>query len=60
MWSFVQLTIVIVAIIVSITEFFYPLIAGKPFFGSFRKIKRKDKEETNEFKKESNNSSQSK
>ncbi|PBQ33270.1 hypothetical protein CNR22_16310 [Sphingobacteriaceae bacterium] len=24
----------------SITEFFYPLIAGKPFFGSFRKTNK--------------------
>jgi len=40
MWRILELIVVLAVILVSITEFFYPLIAGKPFFGSFRKIKK--------------------
>jgi membrane-associated HD superfamily phosphohydrolase len=40
MWRILELIVVIAVILISITEFFYPLIAGKPFFGSFRRTKK--------------------
>ena len=37
MWRLIEYLAVAGIILLSITEFFYPLVAGKPFFGSFRK-----------------------
>ncbi|MFL5731469.1 MAG: hypothetical protein ACJ75J_18410 [Cytophagaceae bacterium] len=37
MWTILELILALSLILVAITEFFYPLIAGKPLFGSFRK-----------------------
>lgn len=37
MWAILEIIILAVVILVSITEFFIPLITGKPYFGSFRK-----------------------
>lgn len=37
MWRLIEYLAVAGIILLAITEFFYPLIAGKPFFGSFRK-----------------------
>ncbi|MCC6371423.1 MAG: hypothetical protein IT236_10505 [Bacteroidia bacterium] len=39
MWKLLELIAVAALLLVSITEFFYPIIAGKPLFGSFRKKK---------------------
>ena len=37
MWRVFEFVFIGVVVLVAITEFFYPLIAGKPFFGSFKK-----------------------
>jgi hypothetical protein len=37
MWTILELILALSITLVAITEFFYPLIAGKPLFGSFRK-----------------------
>lgn len=37
MWRVFEFVFIAVIVLVAITEFFYPLIAGKPFFGSFKK-----------------------
>ena len=37
MWTILEFIVLASIVLISITEFFYPLIAGKPLFGSFRK-----------------------
>ena len=37
MWVILEFIIVAFIVLISITEFFYPLLTGKPLFGSFRK-----------------------
>jgi len=37
MWRLIELLFLAAIILLSITEFFYPLLFGKPLFGSFRK-----------------------
>ncbi len=37
MWRIVEYIAIATIVLVSITEFFYPLLAHKPLFGSFRK-----------------------
>lgn len=39
MWALLELIFLIALVLVSITEFFIPLVTGKPLFGSFRKTK---------------------
>ena len=37
MWLILEFIFLAFIVLLSITEFFYPLLAGKPLFGSFRK-----------------------
>jgi hypothetical protein len=37
MWTILEFCLFAMIVLVSITEFFYPLLMGKPLFGSFRK-----------------------
>ncbi len=37
MWVILEFIVLAFIVLLSITEFFYPLIVGKPLFGSFRK-----------------------
>jgi hypothetical protein len=37
MWFVLELVLLAGIVLLSITEFFWPLLAGKPLFGSFRK-----------------------
>jgi hypothetical protein len=37
MWVVLEFIFLAFIVLLSITEFFYPLLAGKPLFGSFRK-----------------------
>jgi hypothetical protein len=37
MWVILEFVFFAFIVLLSITEFFYPLLAGKPLFGSFRK-----------------------
>ncbi len=37
MWVILEFIVVAFIVLISITEFFYPLLTGKPLFGSFRK-----------------------
>ena len=37
MWRLLEYIVLAAIVLLAVTEFFYPLIAGKPFFGSFRK-----------------------
>ncbi len=37
MWLILEYVVLAFIVLLSITEFFYPLIAGKPLFGSFRR-----------------------
>ncbi len=39
MWRLLEIIAAAAIVLIAITEFFYPLIAGKPIFGSFRKTK---------------------
>lgn len=48
MWRLIEIIAAAAVVLVSITEFFYPLIAGKPFFGSFRKTKVEPERRTSE------------
>lgn len=62
MWRLLELLLLGGIILLSITEFFYPILTGNPLFGSFRKSKSaepgsidekltKAKEKVNEVKK---------
>jgi hypothetical protein len=37
MWFILELVVLAGVVLFAITEFFYPLLTGKPLFGSFRK-----------------------
>jgi dsDNA-specific endonuclease/ATPase MutS2 len=37
MWRLLEYLLIAAIVLMAITEFFYPLLAGKPLFGSFRK-----------------------
>jgi len=37
MWVVLEFIFLAFIVLLSVTEFFYPLLAGKPLFGSFRK-----------------------
>ncbi len=37
MWRLLEYLFIAAIVLLAITEFFYPLLAGKPLFGSFRK-----------------------
>ena len=37
MWIIIEYIIIAAIILISITEFFYPLLTQKPLFGSFRR-----------------------
>jgi hypothetical protein len=37
MWALIEFVFLAAIVLLSITEFFYPLLTGKPLFGSFRK-----------------------
>ena len=37
MWAILEFCLLAAIVLLSITEFFYPLLTGKPLFGSFRK-----------------------
>ncbi len=41
MWAVIELCIIAAIVLISITEFFIPLLFNKPLFGSFRKAKPK-------------------
>lgn len=36
MWIVLEIVVLAAVALLAITEFFYPLLAGKPLFGSFR------------------------
>ena len=38
MWVIIELIVSLALILVFVTEFFWPLLKGKPLFGSFRTI----------------------
>ncbi len=40
MWAIFEFLVLPAIVLISITEFFYPLIAGKPLLNSFRKKKK--------------------
>ncbi len=47
MWVILEFVVLAFIVLISITEFFYPLVMGKPLFGSFRaKVPTEQKEET--------------
>ncbi len=48
MWALLELIFLIALVLVSITEFFIPLVSGKPMFGSFRKTKPTETKITDE------------
>ncbi|MBS1505461.1 MAG: hypothetical protein JSS79_02335 [Bacteroidetes bacterium] len=37
MWAILELLVLSGIVLISLTEFFYPLVVGKPLFPSFRK-----------------------
>ncbi|HEV8514078.1 MAG TPA: hypothetical protein VGQ59_12415 [Cyclobacteriaceae bacterium] len=37
MWTLLEFVVLAAVVLFSITEFFYPLLVGKPLFNSFRK-----------------------
>jgi transposase len=46
MWRLLEMIALAGIVLVSVTEFFYPLIAGKPFFGSFRRRQQRETRRT--------------
>lgn len=38
MWVILEFIVLAAIVLLSITEFFYPLVTGRPLFGSFRKV----------------------
>lgn len=40
MWAIIEVLVLIALVLVFITEFFWPLLNGKPLFGSFRRTKK--------------------
>ena len=39
MWIVIEYIFLAAIVLVAITEFFIPLLTGRPYFGSFRKLK---------------------
>jgi hypothetical protein len=39
MWALLEIIVIIAIVLIFITEFFIPILTGKPLFGSFRKSK---------------------
>lgn len=39
MWKIIEFIALAAIVLILITEFFYPILSGKPLFGSFRKSK---------------------
>jgi len=37
MWAIIEFAVLAAIVLISVTEFFYPLLVGKPLFNSFRK-----------------------
>ena len=46
MWPLVEVIVLAIIVLISITEFFIPIIMNKPLFGSFRKSKRANETES--------------
>ena len=44
MWVVFEFVLLAAVVLLAITEFFYPLLAGKPLFGSFRRKGRTPKQ----------------
>src|ERR1043165_679685 len=42
MWAVIEFCVLAAIILIAITEFFIPLLFNKPFFGSFRKVKKEE------------------
>ena len=49
MWAVIELILLLAIILIFFTEFFLPLILGKPLFGSFRKTMITENENSEEF-----------
>ena len=47
-WTIVEICIVAAIVLISITEFFIPILFNKPLFGSFRKLKQAEPKKTEE------------
>ena len=45
MWAILELLALIAIVLIFITEFFLPLLLGKPLFGSFRSKKKEQKKD---------------
>lgn len=37
MWTILEFVVLAAIVLISVTEFFYPLLVGKPLFNSFRR-----------------------
>jgi hypothetical protein len=37
MWTIIEFVVLAAIVLIAVTEFFYPLLVGKPLFNSFRK-----------------------
>ena len=46
MWAVLELIVIAGIVLISITEFFIPILTDKPLFGSFRKTKSEKKSES--------------
>jgi hypothetical protein len=57
MWTIIELFLALSFTLFTITEFFYPLIMGKPLFGSFRKSNTSDSTRMEEEFQKNNDSS---
>ena len=44
MWRILEIIVLAAIALVAVTEFFIPILLGKPLFGSFRKIKKTGEE----------------
>jgi len=40
MWPLIEYIAILAIVLFSITDFFYPLLTGRPLFGSFRKTEK--------------------
>lgn len=47
MWRILEFIVIAAIVLISITEFFYPLLMRKPLFGSFRKAKPNENKNNN-------------
>jgi hypothetical protein len=50
MWRIIEFIVIAAILLIAITEFFYPILAGKPLFGSFRKAAENTEDESLEDK----------